>query len=290
MTQATAHEALAFDCPFCKVPAGQPCRTRNSGREQTWPHSRRIVRTTPPEERHVPTRVGALCCVCGKSRTVSSDYRRSRDPNDDYSDDGKKEGWRRTNTLKCDACGGRTRHAILSGDVDYRDSDERYQRYTLGGEWEGNPQYAPDRDRLREEYFAQFPRNPKLHHWVNMAAAEEARERGETHMPALCGDTTTVPREWSKRSKKAGPVAPNRIDWDTEFEDPETGKWWVDMDCVNCLRVTNEQRAAREREQLEWLLMYVAARPELIPDADVTDILQTLEHWYDKSKEPTDPS
>ncbi|GLP83585.1 hypothetical protein TUM20984_50050 [Mycobacterium antarcticum] len=85
-------------------------------------------------------------------------------------------------------------------------------------------------------------------------------------MLALCGDTTTVPRgEWSKRSDKPGPVASDRIDWDTEFEDPETGGWWVDMDCVNCLRVTNEQRAARERERLEWLLMYFAARPDLIP-------------------------
>ena len=79
MTTATAHEALAFDCPFCKALAGEPCRTRNSGREQTWPHSRRIARSTPPDERFQPTYVDALCCVCGNKRQISPDYHRYND-------------------------------------------------------------------------------------------------------------------------------------------------------------------------------------------------------------------
>jgi hypothetical protein len=37
----TKARAQAVDCPFCGASAGQPCRTRNCGREQDWPHSRR---------------------------------------------------------------------------------------------------------------------------------------------------------------------------------------------------------------------------------------------------------
>lgn len=148
--------ALSYDCPFCPALAGEPCRTRNSGREQDWPHSRRIARTTPPDGRYQATYVDALCCVCGCRRQISSDYHRYNDPNYGDGAEGKRKGWRRTQTLKCDECSRRTRHAILCGN----DYDERILQYVLGGEWSG--QYPPDRDRLRAEYFAQFPRNPKL--------------------------------------------------------------------------------------------------------------------------------
>ncbi|QRZ09257.1 hypothetical protein JN086_14215 [Mycolicibacterium austroafricanum] len=89
----------------------------------------------------------ALCCVCGNLRTVSPDYHRSNDPNYGYGDQARAEGWRHTQTLKCDACQDRTRHALLRpthvGDPDY---DEKCQRYILGGEW--HDQYAPDRERV----------------------------------------------------------------------------------------------------------------------------------------------
>ncbi|GLP83588.1 zinc finger domain-containing protein [Mycobacterium antarcticum] len=84
----TVHAALSYDCPFCKAPAGHQCRTRNSGREQPWPHSRRIARSTPStEERYKATRLNALCCVCGNHRTVSSNhYTSCADPNSAHNE------------------------------------------------------------------------------------------------------------------------------------------------------------------------------------------------------------
>lgn len=86
-------------------------------------HSRRIQAVTPLEERYQPVRLNALCCVCGNHRTVSSNfYRKSSDPNNNYNETGRRLGWNNTATLKCDACGTTTRHAILEReDRAYRD-------------------------------------------------------------------------------------------------------------------------------------------------------------------------
>ncbi|MGD9517836.1 hypothetical protein [Mycolicibacterium sp.] len=215
----------------------------------------------------------ALCCVCGNLRTVSPDYHRSNDPNYGYGDQARSKGWRDTQTLKCDACEDRTRHALLRpthvGDPDY---DEKRQRYILGGEWPD--QYAPDRERLRAEYFALFPRNPKLSHRFWTKEADELRANGETHMVALCGATAEIPKKWS--TKKRDPdelIEPDRIDWDTEFEDPATGLWWIDMDCVDCLRVANERRHTRRRQLLESWLAWFACHPETIPDAEADALI-----------------
>ena len=185
---------------------------------------------------------------------------------------GRREGWRYTQTLKCEVCGERTRHALLRPeDSHWRDIDEEYQRYILGGEWSGK--YPPDRDRLRDRYFTQFPRHPYVHHWYSMDEAQAAWEAGERTVVALCGDTMKLHRE--PKSLKGGrsaamdelvePEEPGEV----EYEDPETGLWWDDMDCVNCLRVTNERRQKRRRERLESLLAWFACRPETIPDADI---------------------
>lgn len=284
MTQTTEpHPCLAQPCPFCGVDAHTPCVTRNSGREQRYPHSRRIALTRPVEER-MPARADALCCVCGTKRTVNADYRRLQDPNysPGYIGDGHPQGWRATQTLRCIECGHSTRHAMLNpGDSRWRYGDERLQRVALG-ESPTDIEYSADFvQRLRKEYRELFPHNPKLYHWFSTSAAEAAQERGDTHMPALCGDTATVPPSWSKSTPKSGPVAPERVDWDTEFEDPETGEWWVDMDCVNCLRVTNQRRAAQRRRQLERLLAWFAARPENIPDVEVDEVVAVLEQFLE---------
>lgn len=63
---------------------------------------------------------------------------------------------------------------------------------------------------------------------------------------------------------------------DVEYEDENTGLWWVDMVCVNCLRVTNEQRQTRRRQHLESLLAWSARHPEKIADNDVDVLLDVL--------------
>lgn len=69
---------------------------------------------------------------------------------------------------------------------------------------------------------------------------------------------------------------PREIDWDTEFEDPETSLWWVDMSCVDCLRVANDRRRARRRERLEHLLAWFARHPEAIPEGESDQVLEVL--------------
>ncbi|ORB26617.1 hypothetical protein [Mycolicibacterium parafortuitum] len=225
------------------------------------------------------SRADALCCECGNLRTVSTDYRRVSDPNYSYNAVGGRatNGWRHTQTLKCDACGERTRHALIkpSGGPSDPDWDERCQRYVLGGEWEGK--YPPDRERLRAEYFAQFPRNPELRHryWIN--EAQTAWDAGHRAVTAVCGATMPLQRDprsiCDQESSPTELERPAEIDWETEFEDPETDMWWIDMQCVDCLRVANECRQANRRRLLEALLAWFAQHPETISDADADALM-----------------
>lgn len=303
--RSTQEQALMHRCPFCHSDPGQLCRTeRGRGRELDYSHSRRIDLSRPAEERRPTTQVNALCCTCGNLRTVSSDYRRYQDPEHDQSEQGEAEGWRKTQGLKCDVCGERTRHALLASDADaqWRDSAERQQRIALGGTdstFSWTDEYLA---RMRAEYFAKFPRNPQLSHRYWIKDADDRREQGETHMKALCGAEMEIPSSSSsnksKRSKYAL-IEPDRIDWDTEFEDPETGMWWVDMECVDCLRLANEHRreSAKDRaaELINW---YIGAMPKL-NHAEVEELIAfldpaanaTWERWQqEKKKQADEPS
>ncbi len=103
-------------------------------------------------------------------------------------------------------------------------------------------------------------------------------------MLALCGDIRPVPRSFSGKPS-SDQVQADRIDWDTEFEDPDTGLWWVDMDCVNCLRITNERRRTRRREDLEYLLAWFAANPDRIEDKDIDELWGHLERLAELLRE-----
>jgi hypothetical protein len=97
-------------------------------------------------------------------------------------------------------------------------------------------------------------------------------------MLALCGESIdTPPPERHRRGKPATePVAPQELT-DTEFEDPETGLWWLDMDCVDCLRVGNRAIAEWQRRRLEHLLLTFLVHPEKVADHQVADVLEYLE-------------
>lgn len=288
LARQTQQEALKHRCPFCHADPGQSCRThRGRGREVDWPHSRRIALNSPPKQ---TPRQQALCCECGEVRTVSVDHYKAADPNragGGVFDDPR--GWHNTVTLKCSNCGRQTRHA-KTGPGRYGtgiDFAEAYQRYVLTGVWEGK--WAPDRAALQAKYFAQFPRNPKLSHRYYLADASECRAAGQTRMKALCGADMGVPTEACDKSPEKTPEGelhkPDRIDWDTEFEDAETGLWWVDMQCVDCLRVSNDSRRKKRREQMHWLLAYfVIKENDLIPDSDVGELVEHLEKLFEQAK------
>lgn len=280
---ATIHPALQHRCPFCHADPGEPCRTRNSGREQDRSHSRRIALTRPIEERLPTPPVDALCCLCGNKRTVSSDYHRRQDPNHSYSyGDGNPEGWRSTQTLKCSECNSPTRHAVLhEPDARWRDYDEKRQRCALGDD---DPQRSDGWvQQLRREYRQMpFPRNPYLRHRRWNADAEKAWDDGTKQVIALRGEPMEIrvdPRQADKyrKEERTGYVVPEALS-DTEYEDPETGLWWLDMECVDCCRVSNGHRRVQRRLYLEKLLAWYAARPERIDDAKVEDLITMPEN------------
>lgn len=260
MTTTTKRDALAFDCPFCKASAGEPCRTRNSGREQTCPHSRRIELTRPLDDRYQPTRLNALCCICGNHRTVSSNhYTSCKDPNSNYNEGNRAKGWKTTRTLKCDECGNGTRHAIIEDDGGVgRDRLEELQRLALGGE-NALGQTAGYVQELRRTYREMFPRNPHLQHRWWIADAKDAAAAGRTTVLALCGESVELSNDYtpSRTGNQSNElVAPERLaDNPIELEDRETGLWWVDQSCVDCLRVANTRRLDNKRAALKLRLI-----------------------------------
>ncbi|WP_418003357.1 hypothetical protein ACNO8X_26115 [Mycobacterium sp. PDNC021] len=279
MTRTPEAEAIRTDaltrlCPFCGSEPGQPCRARTNGAKLDWPHARRIDAAKPE-----PERGQALCCQCGNLRTIGANFHhRSSDPNYAWGSFDDKRGWRATCSLKCEACGQSTRHALLPkpGADDWA---ELQQRFVLGGEppsqyWNDN-----DRARLRAEYFAQFPRNPELSHRYWVTEAKEAWAAGRRDVTALCGAPMTLNRDPDR--PPANPdhelIAPDRIDWDTEFEDHDTGLWWVDMDCVDCLAVSNRLRLAARRTLLKEWLAYLLAKPDYVPDNQVETLIAAME-------------
>lgn len=276
--------ALEHDCPFCGAVAGQACRTRNSGRDQSHPHSRRMALTTPKDERKTP-RVNALCCICGELRTVSEHYWTKRDdPNAGHSPLAKENGWRSTKTLKCAACGEPTRHAVLRrADCAHRDSDEAQQRIALGDPDTGPYGRYTDLERVRREYREMpFPRNPYLTHRRWNADAQKAWDDGTKKVIALCGEPIEVkvdPRQAKKYAdtrNDAGYLVAEIVS-DIELTDPETGLEWVDMDCVDCCRVANVHHVAEQRRWLEKALAWFASKPECIEDHEVSALVATLE-------------
>lgn len=284
------HPCLSYRCPFCGADPGTPCRShRGRGPELKYPHCRRISIVHPAQGEVEKPPVQALCCDCGQLRTVSANFQFPyQDPNRPvvgYVFDDPR-GWRETGTLKCETCGQRTRHALLK-DPTRIDHDEKYQQYVLGSEWDGK--YPPDLERLRQAYYRQFPRNPNLKHRFYIDAATQAWDRGVRTVTALCGAPDTIqtdPRTWGKSKKEkrqkdmyGGYVVAEQLS-DIEYTDVDTGLEWIDIDCVDCCRVSNHLIAKRRRERLEWFLLRFATRPELVPDANVDNLMQTLEKWW----------
>lgn len=193
MTTTEPHAALNHRCPFCHADPGQACRTdRGRGHALDHPHSRRIRMEHPLPE---TPRQHALCCKCGQLRTVSKNY--SLGPTDENRGGGlfsDPRGWFHTGTLKCSHCDTRTRHALLEDEESVvRDLDEEYQRYVLGGKWDG--WWAPDLERLRTEYFAQFPRNPFVNHRWWKSEEISARSAGKQWFRSMCGEMVPLPEQ-----------------------------------------------------------------------------------------------
>lgn len=242
MTTAESHPALNHRCPFCRAEPGQACRThRGNGRELDWPHSRRlaIVDDWRKQQRALEQ---ALCCECGNLRS----FKRARNQLAEWGD---KQNWHRmTGDLKCDMCSTVTRHAILRSGT-HRDSAEEFLRVALGE----NPSDCTDAARLRSDYRQGLPRNPYLHHRYWVAEARKAWAAGEPEVIGLCGEPMELdydpdgPGHDSRDPNEL--LEPSETRADQEYEDPATGLWWMEMDCVDCLRIANARRYDRLKRQ-----------------------------------------
>lgn len=290
----TQEAALKHRCPFCRSDPGQLCRAqRGAGRELDHSHSRRIALSKPQTET-TPKRQRALCCVCGQQRTVSANhFAGSKDPNTEYTNRGK--GWRSTKTLKCDACGEQTRHAVLRAEDETRpDWDEIHQRIALGDPDRSKYPFSEESiKRLRKEYRELFPRNPYLKHRYFVKEAKAAWADGSKTVIALCGEQITLKTDPGRPSKKKDSETPGELVaeqlGDTEYEDPDTGLWWIDMDCVDCCRVSNRKHWDEMRDRLKWFFMHFALKMEDIPDLDVGVLEEHLDKLWTQSKEKPQP-
>jgi hypothetical protein len=212
----------------------------------------------------------ALCCECGQIRT----YKRARN----YVGEcyGDLSGWARMiGELKCANCGAITRHALLRSADDFRDYAEQYSRVALGGQT--GPDDFTDVERARREYRIGLPRNPYLHHMFWVKDAEKAQDAGQSHVATLCGGRMLLPAGYRYTGSAAGEYFKPQDLRDQEYEDPDTGHWWVEMDCVDCLRVYNEDRLARRRAHLLRKLKQLALNLNSLDAAVVEALISNVE-------------
>ncbi|WP_454788505.1 hypothetical protein [Mycolicibacterium lutetiense] len=203
----------------------------------------------------------ALCCTCGTVRTC----RRSRNyrPENYWLSGPIDLDWHReTGELKCSECGRVTTHALLHPEGDQlRDHAEMMQRVATGNS-HGHFKTA-ELAEVRRKFRQGFPRNPELNHFWWGREAEEAWATGERTVIGLCGEPVTLHRNPTGPSSRVtdsedSQVIP-KIVRDQEYEDPDTGVSWREMDCVDCLRVWHLELLRQRRQTLsETLTKFLA--------------------------------
>jgi hypothetical protein len=174
--------------------------------------------------------------------------------------------------LNCGHCGHSTTHALLE-DPGHRDIHDEMQRVALGEDIKGW-----DSAKLRRQYReGGLPRNPYLSHRWWIADQDKARAAGASQVTALCGELVDLPEPESANviPRTDELTAPSEVR-DMDYEDPETGLWWVDMDCVDCLRVSNVKKLARIRNELMHELLHLAARTDELGAAEVAEIRERI--------------
>jgi hypothetical protein len=257
------HPALAYRCPFCHAEPGAPCRThRGRGAEQRRPHTRRRASAKDKPAVVVHPRRQALCCVCGQLRTFGR-ARNNRWENYWFRRPIDRDWHRETGELKCEQCGRVTVHALLHREDagSFRDHAELMQSIALGCTSNRMTEHVAS-EAKRKYRQADLPRNPYLHHryWVN--EARTAWRAGQREVTALCGEPMALVRDPdANRSDTPSDelITPEEVR-DQEYEDPETGLWWLEMDCVDCLRVSNAERLSKRQRLLALRLSEISLR------------------------------
>ncbi|MGV0624461.1 hypothetical protein [Mycolicibacter minnesotensis] len=218
----------------------------------------------------------ALCCTCGEIRTC---HRPRNHQTENYWLSGPVDrNWHRElGDLKCSNCGQITRHAILHPEgCAFQDHAERVTRIALGDKDPYADKYTDTRDHIRKAYRQGRQANPLMNHLWPRSETTAARKAGKTTVVAYCGETVPLPEKVGNPSPQRGEVLlkPDPVRFDQEYEHPETGTWWIEMDCPDCYRVANERRMADRRKLLtEWLAWALRHHSERVPDERVEELI-----------------
>lgn len=220
----------------------------------------------------------ALCCICGQLRTCSRPRNR-RLENFWFAAPINRDWHRETGDLKCSACGEVTTHALIYPDRDaFRNHAEQMQLVALG--WTNTNVDGDDLVRARRQYHDAFPSNPYMRHMWWKSAENEARERGESHFPARCGEMVPVPAEAREGRDIVEFRAPLQLTDPRVLEheqlDVDTGTYWDVGDCVNCLRVRNVSLLNDRRKELRLMLIAAIADADKFDGQLVTDLIDLL--------------
>ena len=175
----------------------------------------------------------AICMECGAVRRAKRPRNRNYDTN--------------TGDLKCANCQKITAHSLVTGNSH---DETRYAR-ALGMPDDNGRTW----DHVIDEYREGFTVNPELDHWYRVAERDAARERGETRIRAHCGEIIEIAPKGKGVTLAVGEAAiPTGDTLDGRSYDPDDHGQWRKMDCPNCLRVINHNRAVSRRKVLAELM------------------------------------
>lgn len=217
----------------------------------------------------------AICCVCGEVRTCHRPRSNHREENYWLRGPVDRDWHRETGDLKCAACGRTTTHALLLPEGDpFQDHAESLREFATG--WSSSRLDTADKERIRKAWRQGRDENPYLRHRWFVSDADKAREAGQTHLEAICKARIPVPKNTSKNTTPAGAWVKPAEFHDVDREDPETGLYWYDGDCVDCLNRWNAMQREEKRNSLRRKLTEVAAAMESLDDRTVEALLAQI--------------
>lgn len=216
----------------------------------------------------------ALCCVCGTIRSCRRprNYRRE---NYWLSGPIDRDWHRETGDLKCCECGRVTTHAIvLPADDTRRDHAEILHKAATG--WVYRATSAEAHQRVQQRWRQGMPRNPYRRHIWWISDEKKARDAGEEFFLTICKERIPVPKRTAAERNTSTPtdefIEPREFH-DVDREDPETGLWWFDVDCVDCLYRANSIALEEQREALKVKLQEVADKITSLDARTVSELL-----------------
>lgn len=221
--------------------------------------------------------LNALCCVCGNLRTCRRPRNYQRENR--WLNGPVDPSWHReTGDLKCDVCGNITVHAIITGD----NHAEEIRKAATG--WHYKELDADGRHRVQERWRQGRLENPFLRHQWWTSDERAAREAGKTRFQAICMAEIPVPArtpEDRDRSYAHNELAAPSEFHDVDREDPETGLWWFDVDCVDCLYRSNAIALEYQRKELQKRLSEIVDK---VSSLDATTVAVLLHHFQTGSE------